>query len=62
MTTVVQQDTRTRILGVALELIAEHGYAGTSTRVMCERLGFTKAALYYHFRAKEELVDDLLDP
>lgn len=59
MTVVAQQDTRTRILGVALELIAEHGYAGTSTREVCERMGFTKAALFYHFPAKAALLEAL---
>ena len=49
-------DTRARILKAALHLFAEHGFAGTSTREISERLGFTKAALYYHFRTKDDLL------
>jgi AcrR family transcriptional regulator len=49
-------DTRERIKTVALELFTEHGYEQTSLREIAERLGVTKAALYYHFKSKEEIV------
>ena len=49
-------DTRTRIQQVALELFAEQGYERTSLREVAERLGVTKAALYYHFKSKEDIV------
>ena len=52
----VGDQTRARILDVALELIADRGFAATSTREIAERLGFTKAALYYHFRTKDDLL------
>ncbi len=54
--------TRVRILQVALELIADRGYAATSTREIAERLGFTKAALYYHFRTKDDLLAAIVGP
>ena len=59
---IAASDTRSRILEAALQLIAEKGYAGTSTRELSERLGFTKAALYYHFRTKEDLLVALVQP
>src|SRR5215831_12967416 len=49
-------DTRARIQHVALELFAEQGYERTSLREVAERLGVTKAALYYHFKSKEDIV------
>jgi AcrR family transcriptional regulator len=55
-------DTRTRILDVARELFIEQGYEGTSLREISDRLGITKAALYYHFRSKEEILETLLAP
>jgi AcrR family transcriptional regulator len=55
-------DTRERILAVALELISENGFAATTTRELSERLGFTKAALYYHFRTKDDLLIALVQP
>jgi AcrR family transcriptional regulator len=55
-------DTRRRILGSAAEVFAEHGYSGASMRDIAERLGITKAALYYHFASKEDLLDGLVQP
>ena len=49
-------DTRVRIQSVALELFAEQGYEKTSLREIAERLDVTKAALYYHFKSKEDIV------
>ncbi|HEY9373828.1 helix-turn-helix domain-containing protein [Streptomyces sp.] len=49
-------NTRQRIQDVALELFAEHGYEKTSLREIAERLDVTKAALYYHFKTKEDIL------
>jgi AcrR family transcriptional regulator len=51
-----EQTTRERILDVALDLFVEKGYEKTSLREIAERMGFTKAALYYHFASKSELL------
>ena len=53
--------TRTRIQNVALELFAEQGYDKTSLRELAERLGMTKASLYYYFKSKEDIVQSLVD-
>jgi len=50
------RSTRERILDVALDLFIEKGYDGTSLREIAERLGFTKAALYYHFASKDDIL------
>jgi AcrR family transcriptional regulator len=57
----VRPDTRARIQQVAVELFTEHGYEGTSLREIAERLDVTKAALYYHFRSKEDIVTSLVE-
>ncbi|AEW94534.1 MULTISPECIES: TetR/AcrR family transcriptional regulator [Streptomycetaceae] len=49
-------DTRQRIQDVALELFLERGYEKTSLREIAEKLDVTKAALYYHFKTKEDIV------
>jgi AcrR family transcriptional regulator len=49
-------DTRQRILDVALDLFTEQGFDGTSLRQIAERLGVTKAALYYHFESKDDIL------
>ncbi|HWG61776.1 MAG TPA: TetR/AcrR family transcriptional regulator [Streptosporangiaceae bacterium] len=53
--------TRERIQAVALELFAEQGYDKTSLREISQRLGVTKAALYYHFKSKEDIVASLVE-
>src|SRR5579875_150842 len=55
-------ETRARIIEAALELFADHGFASTSTREISERLGFTKAALYYHFHTKDDLLAAIVEP
>jgi AcrR family transcriptional regulator len=56
------EDTRARILAVALELVSERGFAGTSIRDLAERLDLTAAAMYYHFSSKDALLDALVEP
>ncbi len=51
---------RDSILRAAVELFAQRGYAGTSTREICEAAGITKPVLYYHFRSKENLYQELM--
>jgi AcrR family transcriptional regulator len=48
--------TRERILDVALELFTKQGFDGTSLREIAEKLGVTKAALYYHFASKDDIL------
>ncbi|HET8930111.1 MAG TPA: helix-turn-helix domain-containing protein [Acidimicrobiales bacterium] len=55
-------DTRSQILEVARELFVTRGFAATTTRELAERLGFTKAALYYHFHTKDDLLAALAEP
>lgn len=53
--------TRKRIQQIALDLFAEQGYDKTSLREIADRLGVTKAALYYHFKTKEEILTSALE-
>jgi len=48
--------TRERILDVALDLFTEKGFDSTSLREIAEKLGVTKAALYYHFASKDDIL------
>lgn len=54
-----QSSTRERILDIALELFVAQGYDKTSLRDIAERLGTTKAALYYHFERKQDILLEL---
>jgi AcrR family transcriptional regulator len=48
-------DGKTRILSEARTLFLERGFAETSMQDIADASGMTKAALYYHFRDKNEL-------
>jgi AcrR family transcriptional regulator len=54
--------TREQILDTARELFSDQGYDATSLRQIADRLQLTKAALYYHFPAKELLLLELTRP
>ncbi len=55
-----RKDMRNQILQVALELFTKQGYDKTSLRQIAERLEVSKAALYYHFTSKEEILRALV--
>ncbi|MER7080909.1 transcriptional regulator, TetR family [Saccharopolyspora kobensis] len=55
-------DTSAEIRAVAAELFARQGFEKTSLREVAERLGITKAALYYHFASKADLVRGIVQP
>lgn len=62
MSAAVADDTRTRILQVTLELFSAQGSEGTTLQQIADRLGVTKAALYYHFKSKDDLAGALINP
>lgn len=51
-----------KVRACALDLFSQHGVAGTSLRMIAERLGVSKAAVYYHYRSKEDIVRAVLGP
>ncbi|MDQ1696098.1 MAG: hypothetical protein QOJ03_1451 [Frankiaceae bacterium] len=54
--------TRELILATAQRLFDEQGYAATSLRQIADAVGMTKAAVYYHYPAKEHLLLELARP
>lgn len=53
-------DTRTRILDVAEDLIQRVGLNAMSYKHISDAVGIRKASIHYHFPKKENLVDALL--
>ncbi|PXW26691.1 UNVERIFIED_CONTAM: TetR family transcriptional regulator [Williamsia faeni] len=45
-----------RILAAALDLFAEHGVSGTSLQMIADAVGVAKAAVYYRFKTKDDIV------
>jgi TetR/AcrR family transcriptional regulator, cholesterol catabolism regulator len=54
-------DRREEILGVACYLFFSKGFGVASMRDIAEQIGFTQAAIYYHFRSKDEILFALID-
>jgi AcrR family transcriptional regulator len=55
-------DPRTRLIEAAVGLFTRHSYAGTSLQMIADELRFTKAAIYHHFRTREQLLAAVLEP
>ena len=56
------RQTKEGILAVALNLFAQRGYAATSLQDIADEMSLTKAAVYYHFRSKAELLQAICEP
>ncbi|MGW0735719.1 TetR/AcrR family transcriptional regulator [Streptomyces sp. NPDC002851] len=52
----VAPDAARRLLVAAVEAFAERGYHATTTRDIAGRAGMSPAALYIHYKTKEELL------
>ena len=49
-----------RILHVAIEVFAEHGFRDTTIREICKRANVNVASINYYFRSKEALYTQAL--
>lgn len=58
----VLTDTRGRIRAEAIALFTERGYATASLREIADRVGITKASLYYHYPSKQDLLVAVVKP
>jgi AcrR family transcriptional regulator len=53
-------ETKAEVQRVALALFTTKGFAATSLREIAEALGISKAALYYHFTSKDDIVRSIV--
>ncbi len=51
--------TRARLLAAAAEAFAERGFHGTTTRDIAAAAGMSPAAVYVHYKSKEQLLHQL---
>ncbi len=54
-----QSDTRTRILEAAEILFSEKGFSGTGIDEIAKRAEITKSVIYYHFKNKEDILQQM---
>ena len=52
---------RSEILNAAREIFVRNGFEGFSMRTLARSVGYSPAAIYLHFKSKEELFDVLVE-
>ncbi|MEU1086588.1 TetR/AcrR family transcriptional regulator [Streptomyces sp. NPDC005576] len=55
-----RQATRQKLYEAAVTLIAEKGFSATTVDEIAERAGVAKGTVYYNFKSKTELFEELL--
>jgi AcrR family transcriptional regulator len=56
------EQTRQQIVEIAQRLFIELGYEATPLQTIADELGLTKAAVYYHFHAKIDILRAAMEP
>ena len=54
MNTDIKYDSRQKLLGAALKVIREKGYAAMRVDDICAEAGLTKGGFFHHFKGKED--------
>lgn len=52
-------NNRENMLDVSLELFSKRGFSGVTVRDICGELKLKESALYYHFKNKEDILNNL---
>ena len=55
-----REQSTSKIKAAALHLVATKGYSNTSLEEIANAAGFTKGAVYYHFKSKKRLILEIL--
>ena len=55
-----QEERRTQIIEVAMDLFASKGFKGATTRAIAEAAGVSEAIIFRHFATKEDLYDAII--
>src|SRR5689334_16385488 len=56
-----RSDNRTKLLQVAMNLFAAHGYDAVGVQQIVETAGVTKPTLYHYFESKHGLLNAIID-
>lgn len=50
-----------RVLDAAAKIFRDHGYAGTTMRIIADEANMQAGSIYYHFGSKDQLLSAVLD-
>lgn len=54
------KETRELIIGSAVDLFIEKGYARTTLEDIVKRIGLTRGAFYWNFKSKKDILDEII--
>ena len=52
--------TKQKILDISLDLFSQNGFSAVSIRDSCGCVGIRESSVYYHFKNKQAILDELL--
>lgn len=53
--------TRVAVLEAAIDCLAEHGYANTTTQLIAQKAVISRGAMLHHYATKQELIESVID-
>ena len=53
--------TKEKILEISLDMFSKQGYTTVSIRDICKQVGIKESSVYYHFKNKQSIFDELLN-
>ena len=56
-----QSDTRGKILDLSAQIFRVRGYTDTTMNHIAEAAGIKAASIYYYFKSKDEIVEEVLN-
>lgn len=56
-----QPDLKEKILTTSIRLFLTNGYVGTSVRDLTDAVGIARGTLYWHFKSKDQILDEILN-
>jgi AcrR family transcriptional regulator len=56
-----QTDLKEKILTTGIKLFLTNGYVGTSVRDLTDAVGIARGTLYWHFKSKDQILDEILE-
>lgn len=54
-------NTKEKILDTSLDMFARLGYTAVSIRDICKQVGIKESSVYYHFKNKQSILDELIN-
>ena len=58
MITGSEEESRALMMNAAIRIVAQYGFEGFTTKKWAAEAGVAEGSLYYHFKSKQDLLDE----